>query len=74
MYYEDLKDPKDPKDPKDLKDLKDLKDPKDPKDLKDLKDPKISYIKDGFCLRFEEFKLELELGFYPLVRKPFVIN
>ena len=71
MYYEDLKDPKDPKDPKDLKDLKDLKDPKDPKDLKDLKDPKISYIKDGFCLRVQ---LELELGFYPLVRKPFVIN
>ena len=73
MYYEDLKDPKDPKD---LKDLKDLKDPKDQKDLKDLKDPKISYIKDGFCLRVQisQFKLELELGFYPLVRKPFVIN
>ena len=73
MCYEDLKDPKDPKD---LKDLKDLKDPKDPKDLKDLKDPKISYIKDGFCLRFNEssVQLDLELGFYPLVRKPFVIN
>ena len=53
----------------------DLKDPKDPKDLKDLKDPKISYIKDGFWLEVKiKVQLELELGFYPLVRKPFVIN
>jgi hypothetical protein len=71
MYYED---PKDPKDPKDLKDLKDLKDPKDPKDPKDLKDPKISYIKDGFWPEAKAVRFCLELGFYPLVRKPFVIN
>ena len=69
MYYED------PKDPKDLKDLKDLKDSKDPKDLKDLKDSKISYIKDGFWLEVKRgVQLELELEFYPLVRKPLVIN